>query len=147
MDEQEIKTGVTEKTPEQIEAERVAAEKAAELEKFEQALKDKAAELSKANSGKNVVPVWYLDPTDPENARPIVGFLMEPNRATKGAIMDTLRQSQSRAESAALQASVMKDHSDPRLTSTLSIYDGVAFAAGREALGLIKIAIDQFKKK
>lgn len=121
--------------------------KSVELEKFEQALKDRAAELSAANGGKKVIPVWYLDPVDPDNGRPIIGYLMEPNRATKGGIMDTFAMSMSRAQGAALQASIMKDVSDDRITSTSFLYDAVNMKAAEEALSLIRIAVSQFKKK
>lgn len=121
--------------------------KAAELEKFEQALKDRAQELSTANGGKKVIPIWYLDPIDADNGKPIIGFLLEPNRATKGNIMDKFAFSVSQAGKIALEASIMKNESDPRIISTDSQYDAVNMKAGEEALSLIRIAVSQFKKK
>lgn len=120
-----------------------------ELAVFEQALKDRAEELSKANGGKMVIPVWYLDPLDPVNGKPIIGFLMEPNRATKGNIMDTLEVSKSRAAGIALQTSLMKniEEYDARILDTSFRYDSVNAQAGFEALSLVRIAVSQFKKK
>jgi len=116
-------------------------------DEFEQALKDRAAELSSKNGGAKVIPLWYLDPVDPENGKPVIGFLKEPNRATKGGIMDTLLVSRSRAARVALEASIMKEESDPRIIDASQIYDAINTAAGLEALDLIKIANQQFKKK
>lgn len=123
--------------------------KAQQLEKFEQALEARALELSEANGGRMVIPVWYLDPLDNENGKPIIGFLLEPNRATKGNIMDTLEVSKSRAANIALQASVMKSipEYDARILSTDFHYDSINAKAGLEALDLIRLAVSQFKKK
>ena len=123
------------------------SEKQRELDKFEQALKDRAAELSAANGYARVIPIWYLDPADPDNGKPIIGFLKEPNRATKGSILDTMMTSQSRAATIALSASLMKEVSDERILSSLQLYDGVNLQAGFEALSLVRVAISQFKKK
>ena len=128
----------TEQTPEQI-----------ALAQFEANLQLRASELSKANGNKKVFPIWYLDPVDPVNGKPIIGYLLEPNRATKGSIMDTLIVSRSRAATVALNACLMvkEKESDSRILSTDSVYDSVFIAAGLKALDLITIAIDQFKKK
>lgn len=139
-DEPIIDTAQTEElTPEQV--------KANELEQFEAALRVRAKEISDANGSAKVTPLWYLDPLDPENGKPIIGYLKEPNRATKGNIMDVFVVSTFRAQQIALQASIMKDVSDARLWSDSQIYDGVVFAAGEEALYMIKKSISQFKKK
>lgn len=130
---------LTELTAEQV--------KEYEREVFEQALKVRADELSKADNGKKVIPIWYLDPVDPDNGKPIIGFLKEPGRPVKGSIMDALMVSRSRAASIALESSLMKDISDSRIVSTSQIYDAVNTAAGLEALNLVKIATSQFKKK
>lgn len=116
-------------------------------DQFEQALKDRAAELSVEHKGASVVPVWYLDPLDPENGKPIIGYLKEPNRMTKAAIADELLKSTFRGQNIALEASLLKDHSDPRLWSTNQAYDPVIFSAGIEAAAFVKIALTQFKKK
>lgn len=132
---------LTEVTPDQV--------KAMELAKFEEALKARAQELSDANGGRMVIPVWYLDPVDAEKGKPVIGFLLEPNRATKGNIMDILEVSKSRAASIALQASVMKNipEYDARILSADFHYDSINAKAGLEALDLIRLAVSQFKKK
>lgn len=135
----EIIQEAKELTPEEI--------KAVELEQVEQALKDRAQELSVANGGRKVIPIWYLDPANPESGKPIIGFLMEPNRATKGSIMDTFAISASRAQKIALEASFMDKESDSRIMSTDFIYDAVNMKAGEESLSLVRIAVSQFKKK
>lgn len=142
MPDEEIRTPVGETkqpTPEEI--------KAQELEVFEQALRVRAKELSDANGGRKVIPVWYLDPLDPENGKYIIGYLMEPNRATKGGIMDKFDFSKSQASRIALEASFMADVSDPRIISTDFHYDAVNAKAAEEALGFVTIAVSQFKKK
>ena len=117
-----------------------------ERDEFEQALKDRAKELSDANGGAKVIPLWYLDVNNPDS-KPIIGFLKEPNRVTKGSIMDIYNISESRAQTAALAASIMKDVSDERIMSTSQRYDYVNMAAGKKALTLITLAVEQFKKK
>jgi len=118
-----------------------------ELEKFEQALKDRAAELSAAHGNALIIPLWYNDPADPINGKPIIGFLKEPNRATKGSILDTMMVSHSRAATIALNAALMKEVSDERILSSSQLYDPINIQAGFEALGLVRIAVSQFKKK
>lgn len=122
--------------------------KTAELAEFEQALKDRAKELSDKNGGRKVIPLWYLDINHPE-AKPIIGFLLEPNRSTKGSIMDTFKVSESRAQKIALDASLMKDipEYDTRIDTTDFHYDYVNMAAGIEALTFVRMAISQFGKK
>lgn len=140
-DQENIVTSEAELTPEQ--------KKAQELEQFENALKARAKELSEANGGRMVIPVWYLDPKDTENGKPVIGFLLEPNRATKGNIMDTLEVSKSRAANIALQASIMKGipEYDDRILSSDFHYDSINAQAGFEALNLVRLAVSQFKKK
>ena len=122
---------------------------AAEHKKVEliKELEAKAEQLSKENNGAEVIPIFYLDPLDPENGTPIVGFLKEPNRMTKAAIGDELLKSSFRGYTTALQACLMKEVSDQRLTSNDRAYDAVIFAAGGEAANFVRIAISQFKKK
>ncbi len=118
-----------------------------EKEKFIAELEAKAAELSKANNGAEVRPLFYLDPLDPENGTPIVGFLKEPNRVTKAAIADEILKSQFKGYMVALSSCLMKDVSDARLTSQSQVYDAVIFAAGEEAASFVRVAISQLKKK
>lgn len=118
-----------------------------EKAKFIAELEEKAKQLSAANNGAEVIPVFYLDPIDPKNGTPIVGFLKEPNRATKAAIGDELMKSSFRGYMTALQACLMPDVSDARLKSQDSRYDAVIFAAGGEAANFVRIAISQLKKK
>ena len=79
----------------------------AEKAKFIAELEEKAKQLSAANNGANVIPVFYLDPIDPENGTPIVGFLKEPNRATKASIGDELLKSHFRGCMVALQSCLL----------------------------------------
>jgi len=123
-------------TPEEVKKQEVA-----------QALQDRAAELSAANGNAKVIPIWYLDPVAPENGKPVIGFLKEPNRATKGSIIDTMMISHSRAATIALNASLMKEVSDERILSTSSIYDGINMQAAFEALSFVRVAVSEFKKK
>jgi len=123
-------------TPEEI--------KKQEREKFGQALYDRAAELSVANGNAKVIPIWYEDPVDTINGKPIIGFLKEPNRATKGSILDTHLVSRSRAATIALNASLMKEVSDERIISSSQVYDPINIRAGLEALYMTNVATSEF---
>lgn len=118
-----------------------------EVEEFEKNLYIRAEEISKANNGKKVIPIWYADPFDPEKGKPITGFLMEPNRATKGAIADTLMKSLYQGQQQALAASLIEKESDERFKSINQAYDAVILAAGIAASQFVQIALSQFKKK
>lgn len=117
-----------------------------EQEKLMNELWEKAKELSKQHDGANVVPLYYLDPINPEGA-PIVGFIKEPNRVTKAAIGDEVFKSTFRGALAAFEACIMKDVSDPRFFSQSKAYDQIIFAAGIEASAFVKLALNQIKKK
>lgn len=133
-----------EENKEQFTAEQI---KEAEKERFMQELQARAEQLSKENNGAEVIPVYYIDPVDPINGTPIVGFLKEPNRMTKTAIADEITKSPWRGNLAALQACLMKDVSDPRLSSDKREYDAIALGAGETAAQFVRIAINQLKKK
>jgi hypothetical protein len=125
----------------------ISSEEEIKKEQVAQALLDRAAELSAANGHVKVIPIWYPDPVDPENGKPVIGFLKEPNRATKGSILDTMMVSNSRAATIALNASLIKEVSDERITSSSHLYDSINIQAGFEALGLVRVAVSLFKKK
>lgn len=107
----------------------------------------RAAELKAEHNGAEIEPLLFLDPKDPTNGQPIVGFLKEPNRATKAAIGDEILKSHFRGNMVALESCLMKDISDKRLTSTDRAYDAVIFAAGEKAAAFVRISIDLIKKK
>jgi hypothetical protein len=53
----------------------------------------RAAELKVEHNGAEIEPLLFLDPKDTMNGQPIVGFLKEPNRATKANIGDQILKS------------------------------------------------------
>jgi deoxyxylulose-5-phosphate synthase len=130
-----------------IEAQKAAAELEKKQQEFNDALELRAKELSVKNKDAKVVPIWYVDPVDGENGKPIIGFLKEPNRMTKASLADEITKSMHRGYNMALTACLMKEESDPRLLSNDQKYDAVIMAASYAAGDFIAIAINQYKKK
>lgn len=107
----------------------------------------RAAELKVEHNGAEIEPLLFLDPKDAVNGQPIVGFLKEPNRATKANIGDQILKSHFMGNMVALQACLLTEISDKRLLSQDRDYDAVIFAAGEKAAAFVKISIDLIKKK
>lgn len=101
---------------------------------------DKAADLSKTLSVKVHPVVFYF------NAEPVTGFLKEPARLTKYRYLDKAMNGPITSGIELLEACLIKDQSDPRLTSESPEYDGLNLAAITAAISLVKSASGSLKK-
>lgn len=103
----------------------------------------KAADLS-AKMGVKVLPIIFKDG---ENDEYVVGYIKEPNRMVKAAILDKSLTGQFSAAAELLNVVIIKEASDPRITSEASENDKYFFAAALEAFSFITISSNLLKKK
>lgn len=107
-------------------------------------VKEKAEELSK-REGVKVTPILFYQ--NGNLADPIKGYLKEPTRIAKVAIMDKSEQAGNYTAGAEmLEICLLKADSDMRLTSLAQQYDDIYLGAVLECQKLIQASINQVKK-
>jgi len=77
----------------------------------------------------------------------VVGFLKQPNREAKRAIVDEMMKSPTTAGKTYLDCALLKDKSDPRLTSPASEHDAIVLGAELACVPLIELYQADVKKK
>ena len=103
----------------------------------------KAAELS-TREGVLVHPMIF--PQD--EGEDVVGYLREPSRLTKMRVMDKAMQGgQITAAYELFEAVLIRDASDPILTSEKPEHDKFILGATMAAFNLVTLAVDAYKKK
>lgn len=107
------------------------------------AASEKAVQLSEELKVK-VHPLIFFVEKDKE---PVVGFVKEPNRAVKLAVMDKYATGFYSACSQALEAILLKEHSDPRISSERSEDDLYYMGAVYAVSEMIQFAGNQVDKK
>jgi hypothetical protein len=102
-------------------------------------INEKAEQIAK-ELGVKVYPLSFKD----KEGNQIIGFIREPNRATKMVALDKMfMQSPTLAGETVLDTSLIKEHSDPRITEDDSCFLGaVTFC-----IGLIEAYQNEVKKK
>lgn len=114
------------------------------LKTAQEAAKHKAQELSDELKVK-VHPLIFL--VKDQGEEPVVGYIKEPSRAVKLAVMDKYSSGFYSACSQALEATILKEHSDPRITSERPeddlFYMGAVYAVSE----MIQFAGNQVDKK
>ena len=90
-----------------------------------------------------VHPLVFKD----ENDVFITGFIKEPSRQVKLAVLDKSVMGGFSAASEMLDAILLKEHSDPRLSSERPEDDKIYLGAVMAAYDLVKFSINTFKKK
>ena len=103
----------------------------------------KAAELS-AELGVKVHPIVFQDS---ETSDCVVGYLKEPNRMVKLAVMDKQLAGMFSAAAEMYELILVKEHSDPRLWSENPEHDKFYLGGVRAAQDLIKMSINQSAAK
>lgn len=81
------------------------------------------------------------------DADPVVGYIKEPSRAVKLAVMDKYAMGFYSACSQALDAIILKDHSDPRITSERAEDDLYYMGAVYAVSEMISFAANHVDKK
>lgn len=103
----------------------------------------KAKELSE-QLGVKVYPLVFKETEDsPE----IIGFIKEPSRAVKLAVLDKSVMGGFSAAAEMLDIIILKEHSDPRITSERSEDDKIYLGAAMAAYDLVKFSQNLAKKK
>lgn len=82
-----------------------------------------------------------------EEAEPVIGFLKEPNRMVKLAVLDKTLMGSFSAAAEMLDVILIKDESDPRLYSEKPEHDKFYLGAVKAAQDLIQISIEQSAAK
>jgi hypothetical protein len=76
----------------------------------------------------------------------VIGYIKEPPRAVKIAIMDKSLVGMYSAVEQVLETILIKEHSDPRTYSEKPEHDKIVLGAVMAAYDLIKISINQFQE-
>lgn len=113
------------------------------LQAAKEAAEQKAVELSQ-QLGAKVHPLVF---TASEEDEPVVGFVKEPSRAVKLAVLDKTLVGMYSAAAEMLDVIILKEHSDPRITSEKPEHDKYYLGATMAAYELIKLAVNQVDKK
>ncbi len=113
------------------------------LQAAKQAAEQKAIELSQ-QLGTKVHPLVF---TAADEDEPVVGFVKEPSRAVKLAVMDKTLVGMYSASAEMLDVIILKEHSDARITSERPEDDKYYLGATMAAYELIKLAVNQIDKK
>jgi hypothetical protein len=104
---------------------------------------EKAVELSQQLGVKVHAIVFKEDPDSPE----VVGYLKEPSRAVKLAVLDKAALGGFSAAGEMLDLILLKEHSDPRISSERSEDDKIYLGAVMAAFDLVKFSTNTLKKK
>lgn len=108
-----------------------------------QQAEEKAVELSAQLNAKVHAIVFK----DKETEQYIVGFIKEPNRMIKLALLDKSVMGGYSAASEVLESVLLKEHSDPRIYSERTEDDSIYLGAVAAVYDLIKLSVNQAKKK
>jgi len=82
-----------------------------------------------------------------EDGEPVVGFVKEPSRAVKLAVMDKYSSGFYSACSQALDVILLKEYSDPRISSERAEDDKYYMGAVYAVSEMINFAVNQAEKK
>lgn len=111
------------------------------------AAKADAEQKAQALSEELKAKVHPLVFTTPQDETPVVGFIREPNRTIKLAVMDKFHTGFYSACDQALQACLLKEHSDPRIFSERQEDDVYYLGAVNELSEMIQYAVNHEKKR
>lgn len=102
----------------------------------------KAEELS-LKHGCKVHPILFTD----GDGGDVVGFIKEPTRIVKMRALDKSFVSPVSAASELLDVCLIKEDSDSRIYSESQEHDHIYIGAAMAAMDLVKMSVNQFKKK
>jgi hypothetical protein len=103
---------------------------------------EKALELSE-QLGVKVHPIVFKDKVTGED---IIGYLKEPNRAVKMAVLDKSVMGGFSAAQEMLEIILIKEHSNPRIYSDRPEDDEYNIGAVMAAFELVKFSVNSAKK-
>lgn len=113
------------------------------LKDAKQLAQQKAAELSEQLK-TTVHPLVFVAA---ENEEPVIGYVKEPTRAVKIAVMDKSLVGMYSASSEMLEVILLKEHSDPRISSERTEDDKYYLGAVMAVYEMIKVSVNMADKK
>jgi GH43 family beta-xylosidase len=105
---------------------------------------EKKAEELTAQFGVKVHPILFKDP---ETDQDILGFIKEPSRMVKLAMLDKSMIGSFSAASEVLESILIKEHSDPRIYSEKPEDDRFYLGAVMAAYDRVRFSVNILKKK
>jgi hypothetical protein len=103
----------------------------------------RAAQLSE-KFGVKVHPLVFKDP---ESENTIIGFMKEPSRQVKLAVLDKAVMGGFSAAAEMLETILIREESDPRIYSDKSEDDNIYLGAVMAAYNIVQFSVNQAKKK
>ena len=113
---------------------------------IDEALQSRADAISKKLGGVKVHPLLFKENKD-GTGDDIIGFIKEPSRMVKMAILDKSATGMVSAAGELLEIILIKDESDPRIYSEGSDNDKYFMGAAMAAFDTVKISSNTLKKK
>lgn len=101
----------------------------------------KAEELAKLLGVHKVIPLVFI-----ENGEQIIGYMKEPSRQAKIAVMDKAVMGAYSATEEILPQVIIKEHSDPRILSENPEHDKIYMGALMAVYDRIKFSTNTLKK-
>jgi len=108
-----------------------------------QLAQEKADQLSIEYKVK-VHPIFFILP---ETGEEVIGFVKEPSRAAKIAVMDKAVMGAFSAAEEIVPSVLIKEHSDPRMSSEAPEHDNIGIGVTMAVYGLIKFLTNVAGKK
>lgn len=118
-----------------------------DTEKTPQSAVELANEKAKQLSEELKTTVHPIVFKDEESGADIIGFLKEPSRLQKLAVLDKSVMGSFSAAGELLEAILLKEHSDPRIYSERAEDDKIYMGAVMACYNLIKFSANLAKKK
>lgn len=109
--------------------------------------KEEALKKAEDLSAQMNIKVHAVAFQEDENSPLIVGFIKEPSRMVKLAVLDKSMQGVFSAASEMLDGVLLKEHSDPRIYSEKSEDDKIYLGVVMAAYDLVKFSLNTLKKK
>jgi len=116
---------------------------AEKLEEVKKAAQVRADELTQS-MGVKVHPIVFM--TEEED-NPVVGYVKEPSRAVKIAVMDKSLVGMYSAANEMLDVVLLKEHSDPRIYSEKTEHDKFNLGATMAVYDLVQVSVNVADKK
>lgn len=116
---------------------------AEKLEEVKKAAQVRADELTQS-MGIKVHPLVFMTQDESE---PVVGFVKEPSRAVKLAVLDKAMIGGFSAANQMLDVILLKEHSDSRIYSESPEHDKFNLGATNAAYELVNLSVNMIDKK
>jgi hypothetical protein len=121
--------------------------KTEEVKTAEQLAQDKAAQLTETLKAKGVFKVHPIVFRDEKTSDVITGFVKEPSRMAKMAVMDKALMGSFSAVEEILDSVLIKEESDPRMWSESQEFDDIRMGLVMAVYNLIRYKSNTLKKK